>query len=83
MLRAVDCLPYLAVLLADPAWTRGQRAAHDGTLPPLAPEAEEVKRVFRYQTREGRRAVMNAEQRAAVLTYLDALLLELFHADCR
>jgi hypothetical protein len=76
VLHGVHCLPYLAVLLADLAWTRGQRAAHDGALPPLAPEAEEVKRVFRYQVREGRRAAMNAEQRTAVLAYLDALLLE-------
>lgn len=61
--RAVDCLPYLAVLLADLAWTRGQPGAHDGSLPPLAPEAMEVKRVFRHQTL--RRAAYDHERRAA------------------
>ena len=74
--RSVDCLPYLAVLLADLAWTRGQPGAHDGALPPPAPEALELKRVFRPQTREGRRTTMNTEQRAAVLAYLDAVLSE-------
>lgn len=73
---AVDCLPYLAALLADLAWTRGQPGAHDGTLPPLAPEVIELKRVFNMQVREGRRTLMNVEQRAAVLAYLDAVLLE-------
>ena len=34
VLHGVHCLPYLAVLLADLAWTRGQRTAHDGALPP-------------------------------------------------
>ena len=41
-----------------------------------APEAEEVKRVFRHHANVKRRAIMNPEQRTAVVAYLDALLIE-------
>src|SRR5215218_2237367 len=56
--HAANRLPYLAVLLADLAWTHGEQAAHEGSLPPPAPEAEEVKRVFRHHANVKRRAVM-------------------------
>jgi hypothetical protein len=69
-------LTYLAALLADLAWTNGEPAAHDGVRPPPAPEADAVRRVFRYHASERRRFAMSTEQRAAVLAYLDALLLE-------
>ena len=69
-------LPYLAALLADLAWTNGERTAHDGVVPPPAPEADAVRRVFRFHASERRRFAMNSEQRTAVVAYLDALLLE-------
>jgi hypothetical protein len=79
--HATNRLPYLAALLADVAWTQGEHAAaHDGVLPPPAPEAEAVKRVFRCHTNVRLRAMMNREQRTAVLAYLDALLVEV--ASC-
>jgi hypothetical protein len=79
--HAANRLPYLAVLLADVAWTNGDHAAaHDGALPPPAPEAEAVRRVFRHHANVRRRMVMSAEQRTAVLAYLDALLVEV--ASC-
>ena len=59
-------LPYLAALLADLAWTNGERTAHDGVVPPPAPEADAVRRVFRFHASERRRFAMNAEQRTAV-----------------
>jgi hypothetical protein len=74
--HAANRLPYLAVLLADVAWTHGEHAAHEGSLPPPAPEAEAVKRVFRHHANVKRRAIMSPEQRTAVVAYLDALLLE-------
>jgi hypothetical protein len=74
--HAANRLPYLAALLADVAWTHGEHAAHDGAPPPPAPEAEAVKRVFRQHVNVRRRAIMNPEQRTAVVAYLDALLLE-------
>ena len=74
--HAANRLPYLAALLADVAWTHGETAAHDGALPVPAPEAEEVKRVFRHHANVKRRAIMNPEQRTAVVAYLDALLIE-------
>jgi len=78
--HAANRLPYLAVLLADVAWTHGEHAAHEGSLPPPAPEAEAVKRVFRFHASVKRRTIMNPEQRTAVVAYLDALLLEV--ASC-
>jgi hypothetical protein len=79
--HAANRLPYLAALLADVAWTNGdQAAAHDGALPPPAPEAEAVRRVFRCHASVRRRVVMSPEQRTAVLAYLDALLTEV--ASC-
>jgi hypothetical protein len=69
-------LSFLAALLADLAWTNGERSAHDGTRPPPAPEADAVRRVFRYHASERRRFAMNADQRSAVVAYLDALALE-------
>ncbi len=75
--HAANRLPYLAALLADVAWTHGETgAAHDGALPVPAPEAEEVKRVFRHHANVKRRAIMSPEQRTAVVAYLDALLIE-------
>ena len=74
--HAANRLPYLAALLADVAWTHGERAAHDGAPPTPAPEAEAVKRVFRHHANVKRRAIMNPEQRLAVVAYLDALLIE-------
>lgn len=74
--HAANRLPYLAALLADVAWTHGEHAAHDGAVPPPAPEAEAVKRVFRFHANVKRRAIMNDEQRTAVVAYLDALLIE-------
>jgi hypothetical protein len=74
--HAANRLPYLAALLADVAWTHGETAAHDGALPVPAPEAEAVKRVFRHHANVKRRAIMNPEQRTAVVAYLDALLVE-------
>jgi hypothetical protein len=76
---AATRLPYLAALLADLAWTLGDHAAHDGTLPTAAPEAVEIKRVFRPHANMKQRTIMNDEQRLAVLAYLDALLAEVAH----
>ena len=70
-------LRYIATLLADLAWTYGDRQAHEGSLPPVAPEADEVRRVYKAHSSPGRRYAMSAEQRAAVLVYLDALLIEI------
>jgi hypothetical protein len=69
-------LPFLAFLLADLAWTNGERSAHDETLPERAAEVDAVCRVFRHHASERRRSVMDAEQRTAVLAYLDAVLVE-------
>jgi hypothetical protein len=74
--RMATRLPFLAFLLADLAWTHGERSAHDETPPERAVEVDSVCRVFRRNTSERRRYAMNAEQRSAVLTYLDATLLE-------
>lgn len=76
---ATGRLPYLAALLADLAWTRGDRAAHDGALPGAAPEAVEIKRVFRPHATTKQRTALNEEQRLAVLAYLDAVLAEVGH----
>jgi hypothetical protein len=70
-------LRYITTLLADLAWIHGDREAHEGSLPPAAPEADEVKRVYKAHSSPGRRYAMSAEQRAAVLVYLDALLIEI------
>mgnify|MGYP001156537440 CR=1 FL=1 len=67
-------LSFLAALLADVAWTNGERSAHDGTRPPPAPEADAGRRVFRYHASSRRRSTMSGEQRAAVVAYLDALV---------
>ncbi len=53
-------LSYLAALLADLAWTNGERTAHDGVVPPPAPEADAVRRVFRFHASERRRFAMNS-----------------------
>lgn len=74
--RMATRLPFLAFLLADLVWTHGERTAHDETPPERAVEVDRVCRVFRYSASERRRYTMNAEQRSAVLTYLDATLLE-------
>lgn len=74
--NAARRLPYLTTLLADLAWTRGDRAAHDDSPPGTAPEAAEIKRVFRPHAQSKRRTIMDHEQLTAVLAYLDALLAE-------
>jgi hypothetical protein len=74
--KVANRLPFLAALLADLAWTNGERSAHDAVLPPRAAEAEAVHRVFRYHVSERQRYPMEPAQRTAVLVYLDALLLE-------
>ena len=71
-----DRLPFLAFLLADLAWTNGDRSAHEGAPPERAAEADAVCRVFRHHDSERRRYPMTQEQRAAVLVYLDAVLVE-------
>lgn len=71
-------LAYLAVLLADLAWVHGEHEAHEASRPPSAPETEAVKRVCpvcRQVSSAHRRHAMSDEQRAAVLVYLDALLV--------
>ena len=69
-------LPFLAFLLADLAWTNGDRSAHEGAPPPRAAEVDEVCRVYRHHDSERRRYPMSPEQRTAVLAYLDAVLVE-------
>jgi hypothetical protein len=70
-------LTFLMALLADLAWVHGDLEAHDGSgvLPAL--EADAVKRVCWLHTSPRRRYVMGLEQRAAVIAYLDALLVEI------
>ena len=72
--RAASRLPFMAALLADVAWTNGDKGAHDGTVPPSAPEAVAVQQVFREHGNIRRRPAMEPDQRAAVVAYLDALL---------
>ena len=72
-------LHFMAALLADVAWTNGDKGGHDATWPPAAPEADEVRRASHSDTGR-RRATMKPHQRAAVLAYLDALLSVV--ADC-
>lgn len=74
--RSTGRLPFLALLLADLAWTHGDHEAHDGSPPSPAPEALEVKRVHRVWKSPRRHCPMSLEQRLAVLAYLDALLSE-------
>ncbi len=70
-------LPFLMALLADLAWVHGDLEAHEGSGVLPASEADEVTRVCRLYTGPRRRYVMDLGQRAAVLVYLDALLVEL------
>ena len=72
--RGAGRLPMIAALLADVAWTNGDKSGHDGHVPPTAPEADAVRRVFREHTNSRRRPTMAPEQRDAVVAYLDALL---------
>jgi hypothetical protein len=79
--RSTDRLSHLAALLADLAWVHGEHQAYEGSLPSPAPEAMAVKYVYQDFSRLGhRRHLMNSEQRAAVLAYLDALLVAI--ASC-
>lgn len=71
-----DRLPFLAFLLADLAWSHGDRSAHEGAPPERAAEADAVCQVFRHHDSERRRHPMSLEQRTAVLAYLDAVLVE-------
>lgn len=70
-------LRYIATLLADLAWVHGDHEAHEGSSPPVAPEVDAVKRVYKVHSSPGRRYAMTADQRAAVLAYLDALSTEI------
>lgn len=72
--RGAGRLPMIATLLADVAWTNGIKSGHDGRMPPTAPEADAVRRVYREHTNSRRRPTMEPEQRDAVVAYLDALL---------
>jgi hypothetical protein len=62
----------IATLLADFAWTHRNLEAHEGSLPPVAPRTDEVKRVYKAHSSPGRRYAMSTEQRAAVLVYYRA-----------
>jgi hypothetical protein len=72
--RGAGRLPMIAALLADVAWTNGDKSGHDGRMPPAAPEADAVRRVFRGHANPRCRPVMEPDQRDAVVAYLDALL---------
>jgi hypothetical protein len=74
--RSTGRLSFLAMLLADLAWTHGDHEAHDASPPSPAAEAVELKRVHRVWKSPRRQCSMSLEQRLAVLAYLDALLSE-------
>lgn len=74
--RSAHRLAHLAALLADLAWVHGEHKVYEAPLPPPAPEAAAVKHLHQDLAKLGhRRHPMNADQRLAVLNYLDALLV--------
>lgn len=72
--RGAARLPLIATLLADVAWTNGDKSGHDGRVPATAPEADAVRRVCTGVTNPRRHPSMAPAQRDAIVAYLDALL---------
>jgi hypothetical protein len=62
------------MLLADLAWVHGRKDAHEAHALPEPPEVAEVRRVYRAHAETRRQYLMTAEQQAAVMAYLDALV---------